>query len=417
MLETRGDYKPRNAYMERIRPFAGPKIIKVLTGQRRVGKSCLLYQLMDEILKADPRANIVYINRELAEFRDVTSDRDLYALAAARRREGRANCLMVDEIQEIEGFERAIQSLFAEDRWDIYCTGSNAHLLSGELATYLAGRYVQIRVHPLSYAEFLDFRGLDNSNDALRLYLRFGGMPYLASLDLGVEEAAGHAWPAFEYLRNVYESVLLRDVVARAQIRNIRFLENLVAYLADNTGSLFSASNISKYLKSQRINMPVQSVISYLSTLEKSLLVNRVARQDARGLKVFEIGEKYYFEDIGLRNLLALRPQPEDIAKLVEQAVYLFLVQQGWEVTVGETGRGEIDFVAQARGERRYVQAACRLDSPETRAREFGSLEALDDHFPKYVVTMDEDLPSVTASGVNCVRLRDFLTRDFSPGR
>jgi predicted AAA+ superfamily ATPase len=410
MIETLADYKPRDAYMRRIRPFIGSRIIKVLTGQRRCGKSHILYQIMDEIQKGNPQANIVYINRELAEFRDITGDRELYALVSSRLRPRAVNCLFIDEVQEISHFEQAIQSLFAEGRWDIFCTGSNAYLLSGELATYLAGRYVQIRIHPLSYAEFLGFRGLENSPEALRLYLRFGGMPYLASLDLGAEGIA------FEYLRNVYESVLLRDVVARAQIRNVRFLENLAAYIADNTGSLFSANNISKYLKNQRVNMPVQTVINYLEALEKSLLVNRVVRQDVLGLKIFEIGEKYYFEDIGLRNLLASRPQPDDAAKLVEQAVYLFLVQQGWQVTVGKTDTGEIDFIARAQGERRYVQAVYRFDSAETRTREFGSLEAIGDHFPKYVVTMDEDLPPVTATGVNCVRLRDFLVMDFAPG-
>ncbi|MDR1949844.1 MAG: ATP-binding protein, partial [Spirochaetaceae bacterium] len=295
----------------------------------------------------------------------------------------------------------------AEERCDIYCTGSNSRLLSGELATYLGGRYIQFRIHPLGYDEFLRFHGLSNTAGALRRYLRIGGMPYLASLP--PEGPGGREALADEYLKNVYESILFRDVILRENVRNLRFLENLTAYLADNTGSLFSASNISKYLKSQRIAMPVQTVINYLGALERSFFVNSVQRMDIRGLKIFEIGEKYYFEDPGLRNILARNPLPLDIAKLVEQAVYLFLVQREYTVHVGKTDGGEVDFVAERQGDRRYVQAAYRIGDAETYHREFGGLEGIRDNFPKYVVTLDEDILPVNPKGIRCILLRDFL--------
>ncbi|MDR1998123.1 MAG: ATP-binding protein [Candidatus Margulisbacteria bacterium] len=404
MIEAGLNYLPRLEYLERVRPFMDSPIIKVFTGQRRSGKSYILYQLMAEIKKFKPRANIIYINTELAEFRSVKTAADLQQLVAARLQKKRRNYLFVDEIQEIAQFEHALKSLFAAGQCDIYCTGSNAHLLSGELATYLAGRYVQIQVHPLSYAEFLFFHRLKNTNEALHKYLKIGGLPYLASLP----RTAQLETLAFDYLRNIYESILLRDVIARENIRNSRFLENLTAYLADNIGSLFSASNISRYLKNQRINMPVQTVINYLTALEKAFLIHKVPRSNIGGLKIFEIGEKYYFEDIGLRNALVHNPAG-DLAKLMENAVYSFLLQRGLTVTVGKLENKEIDFVGAKQGRRIYVQVVYRIDNEDTRRREFGNLEQVPDQFPKYVVTMDEDAVGVSSKGVRCMHLKDFL--------
>ncbi|MDR2096190.1 MAG: ATP-binding protein [Treponema sp.] len=415
MIETYGSYIPRNSYMERIRPYINSHIIKVLTGQRRAGKSYIIYQIIDEIQKTDRTANIVYINMEFAEFTHIKNDAALYEFVSSRFREGRINYVFIDEIQEIAGFEQAVRSLFAEEKWDIYCTGSNAYLLSGDLATYLAGRYVQIQIHPLAYAEFLVFHRLENTTAALRKYLRIGGMPYLASLlkSAPPDTADSREALAFEYLKNLYESILLRDVVARENIRNVRFLENLAVYLADNTGSLFSASNISKYLKNQKINMPVQTVLNYLKALEKSFLVHKVQRADINGLKIFEIGEKYYFEDIGLRNVLTRNPLPLDIAKLVEQVVYLFLVQRGYTVYVGKNNDAEIDFACEKQGAKIYVQAAYRLSDEDTWRRESGGLEGIHDYFPKYVVTMDEDLPRQSPRGIRVTYLKDFLMMEI----
>jgi predicted AAA+ superfamily ATPase len=289
--------------------------------------------------------------------------------------------------------------------------------LSGELATYLAGRYIQFQIHPLGYREFLGFYHLENSTETLRKYLRIGGMPYLASLPAGEEHLAR------EYLKNVYESILLRDVLIRENIRNIRFLENLAEYLADNIGSLFSANNISNYLKHQRIQIPVQTVITYLAALEKSFIVHKVPRAEVGGMKIFEIGEKYYFEDVGLRNVLAKNPpamdhsaearmgrgSPPDLGRLLENAVYLFLIQREFTVYVGKDGDKEIDFIAEKDGTKLYVQAAWRISDEATYKREIGNLEAIQDNFPKYVVTMEEDMPAVTPTGIICMGVREFL--------
>ncbi|MDR3283991.1 MAG: ATP-binding protein [Treponema sp.] len=409
MIETFKNLIIRKAYTERVQPYIGSHIIKILTGQRRTGKSYILYQLMEEIKKTGPDANLIYINTEFAEFRDIQDGRDLYEYVSARLQSGKANYVFIDEIQEIAGFEQGMKSLFAEEKCDLYCTGSNAHLLSGELATYLAGRYIQIQVHPLSYSEFLVFHGLENTLETLQKYLHIGGLPYMASLaPLNRSEELSQ-----EYLRNIYESILLRDVIARENIRNIQFLENLAAYAADNTGSLFSANNISKYLKNQRVNMPVQTVITYLSALQKSFLVRKVSRIDIKGLKIFEIGEKYYFEDIGLRNILVKNPLILDIAKVIENAVYNFLVQRDFTVYVGSLGGAEIDFVAEKLGTKLYVQVAFRISDEETARREFGGLERIDDNFPKYVVTLDDYLPAYSESGIRCVHLKDFLMMDL----
>ncbi|MDR2049525.1 MAG: ATP-binding protein [Treponema sp.] len=412
MVEINVSYIARDLYIKRIRPYIGSHIIKVLTGQRRAGKSYILYQLIDEIQSNNSRVNIIYVNTEFAEYRHIKNDLSLYEFVSSRFKKGSENFVFIDEIQEIAGFERTLRSLFAEEKWDIYITGSNARLLSGDLATYLAGRYVQFPVHPLGYTEFLTFYGLENNSDVIRKYLRIGGMPYLASL-LKSAPSASHEALAFEYLKNLYESILLRDVVARENIRNIGFLENLAVYLADNTGSLFSANNISKYLKNQKINIPVQTVISYLAALARSFLVHRVQRADINGLKIFEIGEKYYFEDPGLRNVLSRNPASLDIAKLLEQAVYLFLIQRGYTVHVGKNNNREIDFAAEKQETRLYVQAAYRISDEDTWRRELSGLEGIHDHFPKYVVTMDEDMSGQSSQGIRVIHLKDFLVTEL----
>lgn len=393
---------PRDLYFERVKPFIGSPIIKVLVGQRRAGKSYVLYQLMDEIRKGDPGANIIYINTEFAEFRQVMTDEDLYDFVSSRLAPERKNFVFIDEIQDIADFEEAVRSLYAEERCDIYVTGSKA-----AEATCLAGQYIQFQIHPLAYREFLGFYHLENSTETLRKYLRIGGMPYLASLPTGEERLAR------EYLKNVYDSIVLRDVLIREKIRNIRFLENLAEYLADNIGNLFSANNISTCLKHQRIQIPVQTVITYLAALEKSFIVHRVSRAEVGGVKIFEIGEKYYFEDIGLRNVLAKNPPALDMGRLIENAVYLFLIQQNFTVYVGKDGDKEIDFIAEKDGVKLYVQVSLRISDESVYRREVGNLEGIPDNFPKYVVTLEDDLPAVTPTGIICMGVKEFLMMEL----
>lgn len=395
-------YIQRPLYTQRIEPFIDKSLIKVITGQRRIGKSYILLQIADSIRGIKPNANIVYIDKELLEFSQMKNDLDLYQYVRSQIAENTSNYLFIDEVQEIEKFQLALRSLLNEEICDIYCTGSNAKILSGELATHLAGRYIEFHVHSLSYAEFLVFHHLPDTQESLRKFLLLGGMPYLYHLPLDENII-------FEYLRNVYSSILLKDVVSREGIRNVSFLENLVGYLADNTGSLFSAQNIYKYLKSQHINMPVQTILNYQKALCNSFFVYKIQRMDIQGMKIFEIGDKYYFEDLGIRNSIHRSDYRKDINKWMENAVCIELLRSGYQVYVGKNGNKEIDFIA-CKGEQRiYVQVAYLLPDENTAQREFGNLLAIPDNYPKYVVTMDEMTSGGNYQGVKQVHLREFL--------
>lgn len=384
----------------------GKQIIKVLTGQRRVGKSYIIFQLMDEIRKINPDAHLIYINCELEQFFAIRTHQELIRYVKENIQSGKQNYLFIDEIQEISSFEVALRSLFAENSCDITCTGSNAQMLSGELATYLSGRYIEFPVHSLSYREFLQFHQLKNSAEVVAQYLKYGGMPYLIQVGLNDDLP-------FEYLRNVYATILLKDVVARENIRNVTFLENLVQYLAGNVGNLFSANNISRYLKSQRIQMSPQLVINYLRALQNAFFVHKAMRINIEGLKVFEIGEKYYFEDIGLRNALWAYGNRTDMHQLIENAVYLNLRHRGFKVFVGQLGNNEIDFVAEKDGNRVYVQVCLQLDRDTTVDREFGNLLQVKDNYPKYVVSLKDPMIRDNYKGIRHINLHDFLILDF----
>lgn len=401
ILESR-PFIPRLVYSERIKPFIGKEIIKVITGQRRVGKSYILFQLIAELKKDDPACNILYINKELQPFAHLNDHVSLYEYVAANLKAAVNNYLFIDEVQDIKDFEKALRSLLAENVCDIFISGSNATMLSGELATYLAGRYIEFEVHSLGYDEFLTFFDLKTTTQNLYTYLTLGGMPYMKVIGLNENSV-------FEYLRNVYSTILLKDVVSRENIRQVAFLENLVAFLADNVGSLFSATTISKYLKSQRLSVTPQIVINYVKALTNAFFIYKVPRYDIVGLKIFEVGDKYYFEDLGLRNCIRGFDRNKDIGKLMENAVYLHLKRNGYTVRVGQIGTNEIDFVAEKNGNRLYVQVSYLLTDSSTKSREFGNLNKIADHFPKYVVTMDEFQSGITQNGIRQIHLADFL--------
>jgi predicted AAA+ superfamily ATPase len=394
---------PRPVYTSRIAPFINKEIIKVISGQRRVGKSYILFQLINDIKQQNPDAHIIYINKELKPFEIITDDDALYHYVKKHLQTNVRNYLLVDEIQDIKHFEKALRSLLAENCCDIFCTGSNANLLSGELATFLAGRYMEFVVHSLNYSEFLHFFSLENTNDSLHKYIQFGGMPYIKTI--GLDEIQ-----VFEYLKNLYASILLKDVVARENIRNVRFLENLVEFLADNTGNLFSASNISKYLKSQQTTVTAQLVLNYLKALLNAFFIHKALRYDIKGMRIFEFGEKYYFEDVGLRNCIRGFNRRNDMGKVMENLVYLHLLQSGYKVFVGRIENEEIDFIAEKDGQKVYVQVAYLLIDNKTSEREFGNLLKINDNYRKYVVTMDDYNTNSNYNGVEHLHLRNFLT-------
>lgn len=390
----------REQYLSRIIPFIGKRLIKAFTGQRRVGKSYILFQLIQVIQDQEPDAPILYINKEDLVFDAIRSASDLSTYVLSRVIANRMNYIFIDEIQEIEEFEKALRSLLLNENIDIYCTGSNAKLLSGELATLLSGRFVEITVYSLSYPEFLLFHKLIDSDSSLDKYFKYGGLPYLIHLPLEDEVV-------FEYLKNIYSTIVFRDVIERYGVRNIRFLEKLVLFLADNTGSLFSAKRISDFLKSQHIKIASNQIQVYIDYLASSFLIHRVERYDIIGKRLFEIGEKYYFENLGIRHAI-LGYKPQDMGKVLENAVYNQLLFKGWKVTTGSLQTEEIDFVCEKDGEKMYMQVALHLSDENTIRREFGNLLKIKDNYSKKLITMDA-FSGNTHQGIEHIHIRDFL--------
>jgi len=394
------NYIPRKHYLDKIIPFIGKNLIKVITGQRRVGKSYFLFQLMDYIKNQNTDVNNIYISKELFEYSEIVTFSDLIVFVEAQIRENIQNCLFIDEIQDIEQFEKALRHFQAKNNVDIYCTGSNANMLSGELATYLSGRYIEFKMFGLSYPEFLEFHNLNDSNETLTTYFEYGGLPYLINLKPERTVIA-------EYLRNIYSTILYKDVVSRWNIRNTHFLESLVLFLAHNTGNVISAKKISDYLKSQKQNISTQLVLNYLHYLEQAYFIFGVMRSEISGKKIFEIGEKYYFEDIGIRNAL-IGFQLQHINQFLENIVFIHLKIAGYDVTVGKSGDREIDFVAEKENRRIYIQVAYIIADEQVRNREFGNLIAIKDNHEKIVVSSDEF--TTDYQGCKHINIRKFLT-------
>lgn len=394
------DLIERKTYAEKVEPFIRKPVVKVFTGMRRTGKSYILYQVMSRILSEDPLARIIYINKEDTKFDFIRSYSDLVAYINSEREKNKSHYIFIDEIQEIAEFEKAIRSLLLDKTNDVYITGSNARLLSGEFATLLGGRSVEIRVSSLSYREYLVFHSLSDNDDSLATYGLYGGLPFLVNLKSGEEVV-------FEYLKNIYNTIVLRDVVSRYKLRNIYFLEQLIRFLADNTGALFSAKSISDFLKSQKVMIPHNQVQAYTRFLSDAFLVQEVMRYDITGRRIFETGGKYYFTDMGIRNVIT-GYRPGDRAKVVENMVFNELLNRGYDVTTGRQGSREIDFVAVRNNETRYIQVALVLESEQTIKREFGNLLEIDDNYPKMVISTDSQYKN-TVRGVEHVNLRKFL--------
>lgn len=398
------EFYKRELYLDRIKPFVNTQMIKVLTGQRRVGKSFLIFQLMDYIHLSYPSSDLIYINKELFEFDGLKDYSDLVNYVTQKRNNLNDKCfLFIDEVQDITNFEKALRHFFAEGGYDIYCTGSNANMLSGELATYLSGRYIEFKVYSLTYNEFLQFHKLEDSSDSFTKFYKFGGLPYLINLPFNELLVS-------DYLRSIYDTIILKDVVNRYNIRNVRQLQDLTIYLADTIGNLFSANKISEYLKSQRVDLPPKTILEYLTYLNNAYFVKRLRPADIQGKRQFQIGEKYYFEDLGIRH--AIRPfRPNDIGQVLENIVCHHLLVNGYNLSVGRDGDREIDFVGEKDGEKIYVQVAYSVMDPKTHEREFGNLLAIKDNYPKMVITMDE-LEGSSYEGIKQIPIRKFL-REF----
>lgn len=377
-------------------------LIKVLSGQRRTGKSFLLKLIQQKALQLPGLNHHIRIDMEHESNFHIRTYEDLNEYLRQQMQENHADryFIYIDEIQEVEGFERVVRSLAAKEHIDLWITGSNADMLAGELASRLSGRYVEIPVYSLDFTEFCTFHDLKQDHATLQKFLRYGGLPFLIHLEPDDDII-------YDYLRNIIDTVVFKDVISRYQIRNVRFLNDLLFYLADTTGSLLSAKKISDYLKSQRVTISVNAVLDYLNYLVSAQIVHRVPRYDIRGRKHFEIGEKYYFQDIGIRNAIC-GYRVTDIAQIMENVVHHHLKSLGYEVFVGKDQQREIDFLARRKGETVYVQVCYLLSSAETIEREFGNLKGIPDNYRKIVVSMDEDgLASV--DGIEHQNLLTFL--------
>lgn len=400
MIKIPSDLNRRAHYLERVIPFVGKNIIKVFTGQRRVGKSYLLFQLIAYLQELNDKVAILYINKEDLAFAFIKTAEDLNEYVLAHKAKDAKTYVFIDEIQDITRFEDALRSLLLHEDLDLYCTGSNANLLSGDIAGYLSGRYIEIVVYSLSYLEFIDFHQSVDSPETVEKYIKYGGLPYLKHLKL--EDAV-----VFEYLKNIYSTIVYRDIINRYSVRNVPFLEQLVLFLAAHTGSIFSAKKISDFLKSQRINMAPNQVQTYIQHLVNAFLVHKVSRYDLIGKRIFEIGEKYYFENLGIRHGL-WGYRLEDKGKIIENVVYNHLRFRGYTVQVGILGVAEIDFICKKEGETLYIQVALSLNEPQTIEREFGNLKKIKDNYPKFVITLDA-FPGNTHEGIVAMDLRSFL--------
>ena len=393
----------RQSYLDKIERYLGKDTIIILTGQRRIGKSYILRLFRDKVSQ-NQEFNVIFIDKEKHEFDDIKTYQDLNAYIDERRNKSKTNYILIDEIQDIEEFEKSVRSYYEEPDVEIVVTGSNSKMLSSDLSTLIGGRYKEIYIQALSYEEFMLFHQLPDSDDTLAKYIQFGGLPGLVKMGLDEQDAR-------EYQQDVYHTVLLKDVIMRNQIRNVPFLENLVRFLADNTGKVISANSIAKYMKSQGDSVTSTVIINYTKLLCDAYLIHKVNRYDIHGKKLFESNDKFYFEDNGLRNTMAGGSREGDIEKVIENIIYNHLIRLGYKVTVGQLQAGEIDFVCQKpEGQLLYVQASYIIADDATREREFGNLRAIKDNYPKYVISMTPLVSRQDSDGITHLHLRRFLS-------
>ena len=392
----------RPDYTDKVLRLFGKGLIIALTGQRRVGKSFIMKQVIN-LLSTDESNNIIYVDKEDEKFSSIITHTELTQYVEEHLLKDKTNYLFIDEVQNIKEFELTLRSLHSREACEIVITGSNAKMLSSELSTYLSGRCVEYFIQSLDYTEFIEFHQLLDNDQSLISYLTYGGMPQLYRIGLQEKDLVT------DYLHNVYNTIILKDIVEREDIRNVPLLKNLVRFVSDNVGKPVSATNIVNYLKSQRVDSSTKVIINYLEYLCNAFIIHRVNRYDIHGKRLFEVNDKYYFEDIGIRNSLVQGGLAQRMEKVIENAVYLHLIRLGYNVTVGYLQKTEIDFVATKGEQTIYVQATYLLANEETVTREFGNLALIKDNFPKYVISMDSLYNGTNYHGIHHMHLRDFL--------
>lgn len=399
----------RETYINQLIPFIDKPLIKIITGIRRSGKSVVLQLLRQELLKREvEETQIIYLNFESFANAELTKAEILYKFIKEKLNSSNKYYVLLDEIQEVEAWEKAVNSFLVDFDVDIYLTGSNSHMLSSELATYLAGRYVEIPVYTLSFREYLDFRKHyaheEASTRSFINFLRIGGFPVIHTAHYSEETA-------YKVVYDIYSSVILRDSIQRYKIRDLELLERVVKYALDNIGNTFSGKNVADYFKSQHRKVDINTVYNYLNALEGAFILHRVQRHDIKGKEVLKTQEKFYVSDVSIIYAL-MGYRDRMISGILENIVFLELKRRGYQVYVGKLDQTEIDFVAEKKNEKLYVQVAYKLENSSTIDRQFGNLLAINDHYPKYVVSMDEFWKD-TIEGVKHMHIADFLCNNL----
>lgn len=399
----------RPIYIKQLKNFINKPQIKIITGIRRSGKSTILRLLKAELLHTGVKEEqIILVNFESFAYTEFTTAHKLYEYVKEKIQTDQKTYLLLDEIQEVDGWEKAVNSLLVDFDTDIYITGSNSHLLSSELATYLAGRYVEILVFTLSFQEYLNFRSHyfpeeKMSDNSFADYLRMGGFPVIHTVNYDEETA-------YKVVRDIYSSVILRDTVQRHKIRDVELLERVIRYAFDNIGNTFSGKNVADYFKNQQRKIDINTIYNYLHALEGAFILYRVPRYDIKGREILKTQEKFYASDISLV-YATMGYRDRMISGILENIVFLELKRRGYQVYIGKLDNKEIDFIAEKQGEKIYIQVAYKLENKQTVEREFFPLLAVEDQYPKYVVTMD-DFWKDSIDGVKHVYITDFLLSD-----
>ena len=400
----------RDEYIKQIVPFIDKDVIKVLTGIRRSGKSVMLKLLMEELKNRGINENqFIYINFENLKYRKLKNYERLYDFILNKVDDKyKSYYIFLDEIQEVEEWERCVNSLRVDEdfNFDIYITGSNAKLLSGELSTYLAGRYIEFVVYPFSFKEFFEIMKEKNKEidlkEAFQDYVKFGGMPFLHNLDYNFEAS-------MQYLQDLYASIILKDITQRNNIRDTDLLERIINYVVMNIGNTFSATSISKFFKRENRKVATETILNYIKACEEAFLVYRVARNDLLGKKILNVNEKYYIADHGIREAIMENNQ-KNINQVLENIVYFEMLRRGYNVKIGKVDNLEVDFVCKKNDETIYIQVSYLLASEDTKEREFSVLENIKDNYPKYVLSTDEF--DMSRNGIKHMNLIEFLIKD-----
>lgn len=395
----------RPLYTEKIISYADTPFVKILTGVRRCGKSTILKMLVEEMKKRGiEEARILYYNFDSLEYEDIKTAKALFTEIKQRLAVTGKTYLFLDEIQEVESWEKVVNSLMSDYNVDIYVTGSNSRMMSSEISTYLTGRYVSFRIYPLSFAEYLTFRKTftetADTHTELVSYLRFGGFPAVNLQNYSPDEI-------YTIVKDIYNSTIFTDIVKRSQIRKVDQLERIVRFVFDNVGRTFSAASISKYLKSENRSIDNETVYNYLSKLENAYILHRCSRYDVQGKEILKTQEKFYLADPAFRYSV-LGYSPDSVAAMLENIVYLELCRRGYNVYVGKLDNMEIDFIATRQENKLYIQVTQQIGTPETERREYGRLLDIRDNYPKYVLRTD-DFAGGNYEGIKTMHVADFL--------